>query len=177
LERLCRYGARGALALERFEEGKDGTLLYRMKRSMPDGATHLRFKGLELRRRMAALVPPPSSNLVRYHGVCAPGAKLRSFLVPVAAAPEEEESTPAASGEEQGGARHRRAPRLDWAGLWKRTFKEEVLLCARCGGRRRVVAYLKYAPAVRQVLEHLGLSADAPSQSPARGAPQQDFWQ
>ena len=35
LERLCRYGTRGALALERFEQAKDGRIAYRMKRPMP----------------------------------------------------------------------------------------------------------------------------------------------
>ncbi|RKG92480.1 hypothetical protein D7V97_40860 [Corallococcus sp. CA053C] len=47
------------------------------KRALPDGATHLRFTGLELLRRLAALVPPPRRNRVRFHGVFAPGARLR----------------------------------------------------------------------------------------------------
>ena len=59
----------------------------------------------------------------------------------------------------------------------KRTFKQDVLLCARCGGRRRVVAYLTHGPVVRQVLEHLELPADVPPLAPARGPPQPDFWQ
>ncbi|WP_233262306.1 transposase [Vitiosangium sp. GDMCC 1.1324] len=130
LERLCRYGARGALALERFEEGEDGAILYRMKRPMPDGATHLRFSGLKLLRRLAALVPPPRSNLVRYHGVFASGATLRPFLVPTAAAPAEGESTGGEAGEAQG-ARRWRTARLDWAGLQKRTVREDVLECQR----------------------------------------------
>jgi hypothetical protein len=49
LERLYRYGARGALALERFEEAEDGRIAYRMKRPMPDGTTHLLFTGMEPR--------------------------------------------------------------------------------------------------------------------------------
>ncbi|MCI0574198.1 MAG: ATP-dependent helicase HrpA, partial [Myxococcaceae bacterium] len=59
--------------------------------------------------------------------------------------------------------------------LLKRTFKEEVLVCRRCGGRRRLVAYLTHAPAVRQVLVHLKLPADVPPLAPARGPPQPDF--
>jgi hypothetical protein len=120
LERLCRYGARGALALERFEEGEDGGILYRMKRPMPDGATHLRFTGLELLRRMAALVPPPRSNPVCFHGVFAPGAKLRPFLVPAAVAPAAEESTRAVREAASGRAVRTSTPRLDWAGLLER---------------------------------------------------------
>ena len=46
LERLCRYGARGALALERLSRAEDGRIAYRMKRPLPDGTTHLLFTGL-----------------------------------------------------------------------------------------------------------------------------------
>jgi len=43
LERLCRYGARGALALERLSRTEDGRITYRVKRPLPDGTTHLFF--------------------------------------------------------------------------------------------------------------------------------------
>ena len=39
LERLCGYGARGALALERLSRAEDGRIAYRMKRPLPDGTT------------------------------------------------------------------------------------------------------------------------------------------
>ncbi len=32
-----------------------------------------------------------------------------------------------------------------------------LLACVRCGGRRRVLAYVKEARGVRAILEHLGL--------------------
>ncbi|HYO56568.1 hypothetical protein [Archangium sp.] len=68
-------------------------------------------------------------------------------------------------------------PGLDWAGLLKRTCKEDVLECEGCGGRRRVVvAYLRHLPAVRQVLVHLKLPADGPPLALVHAAPQPDFW-
>ena len=100
-----------------------------------------------------------------------PGPKLRPFLVPAAVAPAAEESTRAGQDAASGRAVRTSTPRLDWAGLLERTFKEEVLLCARGGGRRRVVAYLTHFPAVRQVLAHLVLPADTPPLAPARGSP------
>ncbi|MCY1019155.1 transposase [Pyxidicoccus sp. MSG2] len=66
LERLCRYGARGALALECLSRVQDGRLAYRMKRPLADGTTHLFFTGLELLRHLASLVPPPRANLTRF---------------------------------------------------------------------------------------------------------------
>jgi hypothetical protein len=62
LERLCRYGARGALALARLSRAEDGRIAYRMKRPLPDGTTHLLFTGLELLRRVASLVPGASGK-------------------------------------------------------------------------------------------------------------------
>ena len=41
LERLCNYGARGPLSLERLSALPDGRLAYRMKRLSPAGQTHL----------------------------------------------------------------------------------------------------------------------------------------
>ncbi|MFE8596578.1 transposase [Archangium violaceum] len=99
-------------------------------RPLPDGATHLLFTGLELLRRVASLVPPPRANLTRFHGVFAPGAKLRPFLVPQA---EE-----ARAGSEAAARKERmkeRTPRVDWAGLLKRTFDLDVFACVRCGAR------------------------------------------
>ncbi len=141
---------------------------------MPDGTTHLLFRGMELLRRLASLVPPPRMNLTRFHGVFAPGAKLRPFLVAAAARPGEEEA-PAAAGVGPR-SRRQRAPRLDWAGLLLRVFKVDVFCCARGGGRRRVLASLTHAAAIRLILQHLKLP-DAPAPlAPALGPAQQALW-
>ena len=44
-----------------------------------------------------------------------------------------------------------------------------------CGGRRRVLAYVKGARGVRAILEHLGLSTTGASMAPARG-PHKAAW-
>ncbi|HYH97490.1 transposase [Hyalangium sp.] len=175
LERLCRYGARGALAPERLSRAADSRIAWRMKRPLPDGTTHLFFTGLELLRRVASLVPPPRSNLTRFHGVFAPGAKLRPFLLPQAGAepkPEEASEPPEAAARQE--PNKERKPRLDWAGLLKRSFALEVFACGRCGGRLRVLAYLTAPGGVRAVLEHLALpwrpARLTPAQGPAQSA-------
>ena len=77
LERLCRYGARGAIALSRLEELADGRVSYHMKRPLPDGRTHLVMTGMELLRKLVPLIPPPRIHLTRFHGALAPNAKMR----------------------------------------------------------------------------------------------------
>ncbi|WP_395856084.1 transposase [Cystobacter fuscus] len=169
LERLCRYGARGALALERLSRAEDGRSAYQMKRLLPDGTAHLLFTGLELLRRVASLVPPPRANLTRFHGVFAPGARLRPFQVPQAGEEEGRVAPQAAARQE---TRKERRGRVDWAGRLRRSFAVEVLACERCGGRRRVLAYVKEAGGVRAILEHLGLPPAGARRAPARGPPQ-----
>jgi Putative transposase len=80
LERPGRYGARGALALERLSRAEDGRIAYRMKRPLPGGTTHLFFTELELPRAWAGPVKSCSdrgdlsqtqlSNAVRDNSAC-----------------------------------------------------------------------------------------------------------
>ncbi|WNG45310.1 ATP-dependent helicase HrpA [Archangium minus] len=65
-----------------------------------------------------------------------------------------------------------RTPRVDWAELLRRTFAWDVFVCVRCGGRRRVLAYVKGGGGVRAILEHLGLATAGAGLAPARGPPQ-----
>ena len=47
--------------------------------------------------------------------------------------------------------------RLPWAELFKRVFREDVLVCSRCGGEMRVVGVI-FDPAVAErILRHVGL--------------------
>jgi hypothetical protein len=54
VERFCRYGMRGPLALSRLSEGPKDTLLYRLKTPRPDGTTHLVFSPMQLARAARA---------------------------------------------------------------------------------------------------------------------------
>ena len=71
------------------------------------------------------------------------------------------------------GRRQRRA--LSWSELLRRTFRVEVLVCARCGGPRRVIAMIQDPATARRILHHLGLPASAPPIAPARPPPQVDL--
>ena len=56
--------------------------MYPVNTPYRDGTTHFVFEPIELLARLAALVPRPRGNLVRYHGILAPNAKHRSAVVP-----------------------------------------------------------------------------------------------
>ena len=102
---------------------------------VPDGTTHLVLSPSELIEKLAALIPPPRLNLVRYHGVFAPNAADRGEIVP---GPE-----PAGEGEEGGvdpesGVTSPRRPcRLMWAQLLARVFEHATDCTSPNRGDRR----------------------------------------
>ena len=80
-ERLVRYCARPAFALDRIEPMKDGRVAYRMK-TPRRGSTHRVMTPMEFMARIAILVPPPYFPLTRYHGVFAARSAWRSLVTP-----------------------------------------------------------------------------------------------
>src|SRR5438132_1456463 len=82
LERLLRYTARGAVALERLQEAASGDLIYTFTRPWSDGTTGITLSPLELLEKLAALVPLPRVHLIRYGGCLAPHSQLRGAIIP-----------------------------------------------------------------------------------------------
>jgi hypothetical protein len=164
LERLCRYAARPALASERLSRLADGRLVYALKHSWRDGTTHVGFEPLELLEKLAALVPPPRFNLVRYHGVLAPAARHRARVLPRAGASVPVGGVPPAGLEERSIAPSSTRPRnYSWAELMARVFEIDVLECPRCTARpMRILAAIHPPQATRAILDCLGM----PSRSP-----------
>ena len=54
------------------------------------------------------------------------------------------------------------AARWSWAGLLRRVFAIEVLVCARRGGPRQILGAVTEPHAVRRLLAALGLAAESP---------------
>jgi hypothetical protein len=82
LERLIQYVARPPLAHDRLEMRPDGRLTLRLKTRWRDGTTHILMEQSELIERLVPLIPPPRAHQVRYHGILAPCASQRDWIVP-----------------------------------------------------------------------------------------------
>ena len=159
LERVCRYILRPPLALERLTESTGGQFLYQFRRPWRDGSMALLLDPLELLGRLAALVPPPRRPLLAYHGLLGPRSRWRSAIVPKPSPPDSRRDVDT------------RAPRRwPWARLLQRVFGFEVLVCDRCGGRRRILGAVTEPHAVRRLLAALGLAPEPPPGRPAPAA-------
>ena len=198
LERLLRYCARPPFAMDRLR--KEGTaLVYRCAKQHSEPGSdkrgakvdELHLTPLELIARIAALVPPPRTHRHRYFGVLAPNSPLRAAAVALAtpAQPAKQvvvQTEPAATGEgapgvaplghaipttpEPAPSKRSQAHYL-WAVLTARIYEVFPLLCPKCGGQMRLIAFITEGTQIRRILDHIGVDPDPPHISPARGPP------
>ena len=193
LEHLCRYAGRPAVAESRLSLLPDGRVAYSLKKRWKDGTTAVVMSPQVLMERLCALVPRPRRHLVTYHGVFAPAAGIRPFVVPREAADDgadAAQNVEADAGVEEGGEvgrrlqarrvvphapgkRRRGGRRYSWAELLRRVHLIDVLVCQHCGGTRRLLAAIHDPDSIRRVLGSMGLSGDVPMLAPARAPPRQ----
>ena len=119
--------------------------------------------------KLAALIPPPRLNLVRYHGILAPNARARSQIV---------SGPPSCTAATALGAALEpplRAHRLTWAALLARVFVLDVTVCPDCGGRLRLIAALTEPASIRRYLQGVGCPTEPPPLTPPRAPPQLEW--
>ena len=104
----------------------------------------------------AALVPRPRLHLIRFHGVLAPNAKLRSKIVPAPA--ERATETASEDAHPQG-----ETPRMSWARLLKQVFDIDLEHCPNCGRDLKIIAAIEDPAVIVKILSHLGLPTRAPA--------------
>ena len=115
-----------------------------LKSAFKDGTTHIVMAPLEFMQRLAALVPRPRLHLIRFHGVLAPNAKLRSEIIPN---PPEQATEPACDHAQAQGA----PARMSWARLLKRVFDIDIEHCPNCGGSLKIIAAIEDPPVIVKI--------------------------
>jgi hypothetical protein len=81
-ERLCRYGARPPLSLERLRSLPGGRVAYRLKYVGRGRGRHRVMTAMEFMARLSAIIAPPRYPLTRFAGVLAPRSGWRRDVVP-----------------------------------------------------------------------------------------------
>jgi hypothetical protein len=160
VEQLARYITRPAISNERLAIDAQGNAVIQLKTPWRNGATHIVLTPMEFMQRLAALVPRPRLHLIRFHGVLAPNAKLRSQVVPV---PPEQTTT----GEGDCAHAHSQPLRMTWARLLKRVFDIDIERCA-CGGKLKLIAVIEEQAVIEKILTHIGLDPQPPPIDPAQ---------
>jgi hypothetical protein len=139
----------------------DGRRSYRLKTSWRDGTTHVISEQLKLSEKLAVLIPLLRRNLIRFHGVLAPAAKWRTWIVP---SPLPDHAC-THEGEQEKDKQRRKNDA--WAHLMRRVFEMDVLKRERCQGRLRILAAIPPPQNTRKILDCLALPTRAPPVRPA----------
>ena len=156
-----RYFLRPPLAQDHLERLEDGRVVIQLKRAWRDGTTAVIYDPVDLMSKLTALIPRPRTNTIRFHGVYAPNAKLRSRVVPTPPAHD-------ACGHPIEVDPKRKSHRLLWAQLLARVFQVDVLSCPRCLGRTQRIAWILNSDSIRKILSSVGLATDSPQPHPPR---------
>jgi len=204
LEHLLRYMLRPPVPQHRLRRLADGRLELTLKRPLHDGTRAIALTPAQLLRRLASIVPPPKVHSTRYFGAFAPAAKVRARLVnPTRGAGRGKGCLPVPPvvppDLDDGGAEDARIawelgralqpdacldgpadpgrPRFfAWPQLLARTFAVDVLRCDRCGGRRKLSAFIVSSKEACDLLDRLGIRERAPPPEPPRRRYRQVQW-
>ena len=119
----------------------------------------------ELIEKLSALIPQPRMHLVRYSGVLAPNAKMRSVIIPglTRAQIKEKEKQENKDSDENTSLK-----KSSWAKILARVFEIDISKCVHCNGKMKIIASIKDPPVIKKILTHLGLSPIPPPLAPAR---------
>jgi len=163
-ERVGKYMLRPILALERLTllegEGKVGY------RHGEKGGELETMDYLEFIARVTSHIPDKGQVMVRYYGLYANAHRGKVRKASLQAAPlriVEEEL--------------RRVPSKGWAAMIRKVYEVDPMVCPRCGGAMRVVAFLTEHAVVDRIIEHLKLAFVAAKPPPPQAAFQELLWE
>ena len=148
-----------------------------LKTPWADGEKAILLSPMDLIARLAAIVPPPSFHLTRFHGVFAPHSRLRKLVVPT---PEHDPvlDKPHQLGlfDEANGYRPapppqpeaptRKPGRHPWQWLLRRVFRVDISVCIRCQGAMKTTEVALTADSIANVMARHGLGPQPPPPTP-----------
>jgi hypothetical protein len=152
------------LAKDRLSESPDGRVALRLKTPWHDGTHTLAFNPLDFLAKLAVLVPWPHKNIIVYHGVLSPHARLRQRVIAYGREPLAAEPVDGATA----APKHKRR---QWSELMRRAFGYDLLDCSQCGGKMVLLACITQRAVIAKVLRHLGLPSEPPRPAQARASP------
>lgn len=136
----------------------EGKVVYQAK----DGAAKKEFLALEWLANICAHIPNPREHMVRYYGRYSNAARGRRQN-------QEADSTAPKINEP---LVSKKEFRRNWARLIQKIYEVDPLLCPKCGGAMRVIAFIENQVIIKKILKHLGLwlvNSRAPPRKPTSG--------
>lgn len=182
LQRQLAYMLRPPVAMNNIVLQSDGVVRLHFKQPSPNGTTFTDLTPHAVLARLAALVPPPHFNMVRYRGVFSSRHHLRAALAfQCPNAPTVVAQLPLFERHgalELPAGKPARAPtpsRIAWAHLLARVFDIDITVCPNCHGRMKVFGAVTTPDAIAKVLARHGLRVRGPPPLPVATSAQLSF--
>ena len=144
-ERVGKYMIRPILSLQRlsFDE-TEGRLLYQYDKGKLETE---RMDYLEFIARVTSHIPDKGQVMIRYYGLYSNAHRGKRRKAQQAANPlliiEQEEPF---------------VPSKGWAEMIRKVYEVDPLVCPRCGGQMRIIAFIENHKTIDKIIRHLKLS-------------------
>jgi len=158
-ERLVRYLMRAPVSQERLELDPDlAEVRLRPKAAGHDGRAENEVERLdpdEAVARVIAQIPEPRKHLIRSDGRYANAARAKREREAAAGEGPSQAATASAPGSppSEPDSAERKAARKRWANLIRHIYEVDPLVCPRCGGRMKIIAFITEARVIRAILD------------------------
>jgi len=158
LEDLINYMARPSVSVNRLSITETQNVRYTLKNRWHDGTSAVEFTPMDFLSRLAALVPPPRTHMVKYAGIFAPNHPIRKKII---LKPEVKKGFKPRLVEEDESER-KKVKNTAWARLLARIFKIDIGTCRKCGGQMEIMSAVFDPFEVERYLKHVGIARSPP---------------
>ncbi len=179
IENIARYMSRAAISVDRVEFNPADNFSLRSMQALPltvyernnrpSSGTHRTYTIMEFMALLAGHIPSPYESLVYYYGIYSSshrGKERRENRDDQSIEIQETKGTGKASSA--------------WARLIHRIFEVNPLLCIKCGGNMRIVAFITDYQTSKGILKHIGEETIRPpplrAKIPTANIPDTTFW-
>ena len=146
LRQLIGYVSRAPLARERLE-WRRGKVELTLKRPWQDGTHKISFEPYNFLKSLAAIVPSPWTNQVRYWGVFGANHRWRHAICKAVV-------------RRRGYSRV--SYRIPWAQLLRHSFAKDLSYCQRCNAPTRVISVITERRVINRILRSMRISSLPP---------------
>jgi hypothetical protein len=172
LERLARYLLRAPVSLERLRVDEDAQAIAytgRRRAGHEPQMTSAPLDPHDFLARVLMHIPEPRRHVIRYYGAYSSVVRARRARQAAATVGAGAAAAPASVGQETASLEWR-AARRRWALLIRRIYEVDPLVCPRCGGPMRIIAFITEPKVIGKILKHLaakGVDARSPPVAPS----------
>ena len=142
LERLCRYIVRCPFAMSSMTYYKDTAQVAYLGKTT--GATKV-YPAVDFLARLVVQIPAPREQMVRYYGFYSNKAR------------GQRKKAGAADGADIEVLPAKKLSSRSWAQLIAKVYLDDPLVCPKCGGQMKILAFIEQDDVIVKILMHFGL--------------------